>query len=59
MDDIASNRKVLNRLLTRRGHIVVEAQDGLDAIRKFEQASEKGTPFDAIFMDFVMPNMVC
>ena len=49
--------KVVSRLLTKRGHVVVEAEDGLQALDKYEQSLCEQRFFDGVFMDFVMPRM--
>jgi hypothetical protein len=51
-EDNVINQKVAVALLTRYGHQVVVAQDGIEALR----AAESGD-FDAILMDVQMPNM--
>lgn len=34
-----------------------EAEDGLVAVKKYQQAVQLGTPYDIIFMDIIMPEM--
>lgn len=34
-----------------------EAEDGLVAFKKVQEAAAAGTPFDIIFMDIIMPEM--
>lgn len=67
VDDIASNRSIVSRLLLGLGHSVVEADDGEEAMLKFGQslqptggaASEPPvSQFDCIFIDNVMPHKV-
>jgi len=57
VEDVAMNRKMLVRLLQKRGHAVFEAVDGQDAIDKVKQATADGSPFDTILMDYEMPVM--
>ena len=60
VDDSALNRKMMNRLLTRKGYICYEAEDGTDAVdlvRKSLSASSNIT-YDLILMDNVMPIMI-
>ena len=57
VDDAVSNRKLLNRLLTKKGHDCVEACDGLEAVDTYIEADSRGEYFDAILMDFEMPRM--
>lgn len=52
VDDDATNRFVVRLLMERRGHNVVEASSGYDALEKVEQ-----TDFDVILMDLSMPQM--
>lgn len=58
VEDVASNRKLLKRLLERRGHTCAEAENGLIAVDMVRQ-SLKGEilPFDTILMDYEMPVM--
>ncbi len=51
-DDSNSERLILKTLLTRLGHDVVEASDGLEAIARFEDF----TP-DIVLLDALMPRM--
>ncbi|MEZ6125067.1 MAG: response regulator [Planctomycetaceae bacterium] len=51
-EDIAANRKVVEAILTRRGHSVTTAQNGRDAIERHQSET-----FDAILMDVQMPIM--
>jgi CheY-like chemotaxis protein len=58
VDDAVSSRKMLMKILMRRGHTCEEARDGMEAIEKFRvsQANEiKG--FDTILMDSEMPQI--
>ena len=56
-DDEPNTRKVMRRLLDRLGHTTVEAVDGVDCLEKTEQALTDNKPFDAIFIDNLMPRM--
>lgn len=51
-EDNVINQKVATALLTRLGHEVSVAQDGLEALKAVE--TER---FDAVLMDVQMPNM--
>ncbi len=51
-DDEASTRVLLRSLLTRGGHQVVEAADGLEALKVFEREQP-----DMVLLDVVMPGM--
>jgi PAS domain S-box-containing protein len=52
VDDNAINRKVVGAMLTKAGHRVVSAHDGLGAIASVEQEG-----FDVVLMDVEMPSM--
>jgi signal transduction histidine kinase len=62
VDDSRLNRKMLLKCLRADGHTCVEAEDGLEAIAMVKKRINLanggiGKPFDAVLMDFVMPNM--
>ena len=46
------NQNLALRLLVKRGHMVVAAANGKEAVAAFEQR-----PFDAVLMDIQMPEM--
>jgi CheY-like chemotaxis protein len=52
VDDVADNRAVLERRLTREGHVVVCARDGSDALEKIRERA-----FDLILLDIMMPEV--
>ena len=51
-EDNPVNKKVAVRLLEKRGHSVVTAGNGIEAVAAFERQ-----PFDAVLMDVQMPEM--
>ena len=55
MDDEQMVREVLGAMLDLLGHQVIFAQDGDEAIKKYQDALDSGTPVDIIFMDLVIP----
>jgi signal transduction histidine kinase len=62
VDDSCLNRKMLLKCLRADGHTCFEAEDGLEAIAMVKERISHasggcGRPYDAILMDFVMPNM--
>lgn len=57
VDDAPMNRKLLARLLAKRGHIVDTAENGLVACEKVKQLKEAGQCFDTILMDFQMVSL--
>lgn len=52
VDDNEINRDLLSRQLGRRGHAVVEAEDGLEAMELLEKQE-----FDLVLLDVMMPKM--
>ena len=52
VDDQEINRKVTTRLLGKSGHIIVTAEDGSEAVEKWQAGC-----FDVILMDLEMPGM--
>ena len=57
VDDSKSNRKLLDRLMTLRGHRCEQAEDGQIGLEMVTRAESFGQPYDLIFMDYEMPNM--
>lgn len=63
VDDVASNRKMVRRLVTRAFGTIDEAENGLMAVEKYEEslrrnaADVQNKPIDVIMMDFMMPLM--
>lgn len=55
VDDHPLNREIAQRLLEKQGLIIVTAEDGIDALEKFEFS--KDGYFDAVLMDIRMPKM--
>jgi CheY-like chemotaxis protein len=51
-EDDAANRRALTELLHRQGHEVVQATDGVEALRALERSA-----FDVILVDLHMPNL--
>ena len=52
IDDDPDAREGLRRLLEAEGHVVEEASDGSEALRRFA-----GRPADLVFTDIFMPHM--
>jgi CheY-like chemotaxis protein len=57
VDDVASNRKMVRRILRDKFTFFEEAENGQEAVDKFTQALAAGRVFDVIMMDFLMPVM--
>jgi CheY-like chemotaxis protein len=62
VDDSRLNRKMLLKCLRADGHDCIECADGVEAVAAVKEAIDyknggNGKPFDAILMDFIMPNM--
>ncbi|MDR1921307.1 MAG: response regulator, partial [Candidatus Adiutrix sp.] len=55
VDDVDLNRKVAKAMLKITGMAIDEAEDGLAAVKKFEDSPVGG--YDVILMDVLMPNM--
>ena len=56
-EDNAVNQKLAVRLLEKRGHVVVVAHNGREAVEAFERESGRDVGFDLILMDIQMPEM--
>ena len=54
VDDVLSNRKMLNTILTKKGFHCHMVEDGVQA---FEEVTEKIDKYNIIFLDNFMPNM--
>lgn len=57
VDDSAMNRKLLVRLLQNQGHRCDEAENGLVAVQRVQEAMNTGEPYASILMDNEMPEM--
>jgi len=57
VDDNATNREMLNTCMTSWGMRVSEVGDGPSALLAFQQAVEKGDPFQVAVIDMQMPDM--
>ncbi|KAJ1416956.1 histidine kinase-like ATPase, partial [Ochromonadaceae sp. CCMP2298] len=57
VDDAASNRKLVVRILTNKGYVCREASDGQQALDVYTQMCADGTPPSAVLMDYEMPVM--
>ncbi|MEW6777502.1 MAG: response regulator [Bdellovibrionota bacterium] len=57
-DDASVMRRLLGHWLNKMVFCqVVEAQDGLEAIRKVQEAQAAGVPFDLVLTDVKMPHV--
>ena len=52
VEDDEQVRRLIDQILQRAGHDVVAAEDGVDALKLFDQAE-----FDLIITDLIMPEM--
>ena len=55
MDDEASLRKMVGRMLEKLGYESEFAKDGVEAIQMFKDAKEAETPYDAAILDLTIP----
>jgi len=57
VDDQESIRELLKECIEYAGATAVLAVDGVDAITKYDEMYDTGTPPDGVFTDLNMPNM--
>jgi PAS domain S-box-containing protein len=55
IDDNATNRRILERMLVSWGMVPAEAADGAEGIQMVREARREGKPFDVLLLDFLMP----
>jgi CheY-like chemotaxis protein len=55
MDDEASLRKIVGRMLKHLGYESEFAMDGAEAIRMYKKAQESEKPYDAVILDLTVP----
>ncbi|TDJ72577.1 MAG: response regulator, partial [Planctomycetota bacterium] len=55
VEDVAVNRRLICRLLTKAGLEVEEAENGQVGFDKAMESFSQGRPFDVVFMDLQMP----
>ena len=56
-DDNETNRRLLGKLLQRWKMVSVEAVNGREAYEKLGEAARAGSPFDAVILDYQMPEL--
>jgi PAS domain S-box-containing protein len=57
VDDNATNRRILNEMMAQWEMRPTVVEGGEAALRSLALASERGTPFDVVLLDFQMPDM--
>ncbi len=57
VDDNATNRKLLRRLLSHWGLPANEVSDGPSALTAIRRAADEHAPFDVVLLDYQMPDM--
>lgn len=57
VDDEAVNRKICTSWLRRMGHEVHSAKDGVEFLDALVAAQERGTPYDLVLLDIIMPRL--
>ena len=56
VDDEAVVRNVGNRILSKLGYDRIEfASEGLEALKKYQEAMESGRPYDSVIIDLTLP----
>jgi PAS domain S-box-containing protein len=55
MDDEEPIRQLITRMLEPLGYSVTTTADGVEALRKYEDARVKGDPFSAVILDLTVP----
>ncbi|MCF6187359.1 MAG: PAS domain S-box protein [Desulfobulbaceae bacterium] len=55
MDDDEVVRQVGAEMLALLGYEVVESSDGEEALKKYREAQQSGTPFDTVILDLTVP----
>ncbi|MGA8593285.1 MAG: response regulator [Bryobacteraceae bacterium] len=57
VDDLATNRRILERMLTRCGMVCTTASSPNEALQKFDQAGMRNESFELLITDCQMPVM--
>ncbi len=57
VDDNATNRRILQEMLTSWGMKPTVVEGGREALETLEQARQAGTPFSLVLLDAMMPGM--
>ena len=57
VDDNLTNRQILREIVSAWGLLPSEAADGFSAIKELEKAKEKGSPYQLILLDKIMPDL--
>jgi CheY-like chemotaxis protein len=57
VDDEAGIRRNLHVGLTQHGYSIDEAEDGLSALSQIESSHQKGTPYNFVITDMVLPDI--
>ncbi|MEJ2307211.1 MAG: response regulator, partial [candidate division WOR-3 bacterium] len=55
LDDEEFVRKAIGRMLEEKGSVVVFAEEGKEAVKKFKEAENNLDPFDAVILDLTIP----
>jgi len=57
IDDNATNRLIFKEVLSRRGILVIEAENGRKGLIELKQARDASVPYDLLLLDDNMPDM--
>ena len=56
VDDSAAVLDIMHDILKEYGVLqIAQAEDGLQAVSRFKEALQAGTPYSLVFMDIIMP----
>ncbi len=56
-EDTPDTARFLSLVLRSRGHTVVHAADGQEALARYRESAERGEPFDLVLTDVQMPEL--
>jgi signal transduction histidine kinase/response regulator of citrate/malate metabolism len=57
VEDVEVNQKLATAMLTKLGHEVELASNGIDAVQKMQNAEHSEPKFDLVFMDIQLPKL--
>lgn len=57
IDDNDTNRKILRKMVSSRGAVVKEVDNGISGLKELKEALLRGEPFKLVLLDYRMPYM--